>query len=348
MNITSDDFGKVENQPVQRFTLSNNNGASASIITYGGRVTELHVPDRSGKLANVVLGFDNLHQYTDKNPYFGALIGRVGNRIAHGTFELDGKTYHLSKNDGGEKTLHGGKIGWDRRVWKATPMKGNDHVGLQLDYVSPDGEEGFPGTVTARVVYSMNERNELRIDYSATTDKATPINLTNHSYFNLRGAGNGDVLAHELQLLASQYTPVDAKLIPTGKIATVEGTPMDFRTPHAIGARIGQVDGGYDHNYVLDRPKNTELSQAARAVDPESGRTMEVHTTQPGIQFYSGNFLNGSIAGLGGKYIKHAGFCLETQHFPDSVHQPNFPSTILRPGEQYQHTTVYAFGVLRT
>jgi aldose 1-epimerase len=348
MNITSDDFGKVENQPVQRFTLSNNNGASASIITYGGRVTELHVPDRSGKLANVVLGFNNLHQYTDKNPYFGALIGRVGNRIAHGTFELDGKTYHLSKNDGGEKTLHGGKIGWDRRVWKATPMKGNDHVGLQLDYVSPDGEEGFPGTVTARVVYSMNERNELRIDYSATTDKATPINLTNHSYFNLRGAGNGDVLAHELQLLASQYTPVDAKLIPTGKIATVEGTPMDFRTPHAIGARIGQVDGGYDHNYVLDRPKNTELSQAARAVDPESGRTMEVHTTQPGIQFYSGNFLNGSIAGLGGKYIKHAGFCLETQHFPDSVHQPNFPSTILRPGEQYQHTTVYAFGVLRT
>jgi aldose 1-epimerase len=348
MNITSDDFGKVENQPVQRFTLSNNNGASASIITYGGRVTELHVPDRSGKLANVVLGFDNLHQYTDKNPYFGALIGRVGNRIAHGTFELDGKTYHLSKNDGGEKTLHGGKIGWDRRVWKATPMKGNDHVGLQLDYVSPDGEEGFPGTVTARVVYSMNERNELRIDYSATTDKPTPINLTNHSYFNLRGAGNGDVLAHELQLLASQYTPVDAKLIPTGKIATVEGTPMDFRTPHAIGARIGQVDGGYDHNYVLDRPKNTELSQAARAVDPESGRTMEVHTTQPGIQFYSGNFLNGSIAGLGGKYIKHAGFCLETQHFPDSVHQPNFPSTILRPGEQYQHTTVYAFGVLRT
>jgi aldose 1-epimerase len=348
MNITSDDFGKVENQPVQRFTLSNNNGASASIITYGGRVTELHVPDRSGKLANVVLGFDNLHQYTDKNPYFGALIGRVGNRIAHGTFELDGKTYHLSKNDGGEKTLHGGKIGWDRRVWKATPMKGNDHVGLQLDYVSPDGEEGFPGTVTARVVYSMNERNELRIDYSATTDKATPINLTNHSYFNLRGAGNGDVLAHELQLLASQYTPVDAKLIPTGKIATVEGTPMDFRTPHAIGARIGQVDGGYDHNYVLDRPKNTELSQAARAVDPESGRTMEVHTTQPGIQFYSGNFLNGSIAGLGGKYIKQAGFCLETQHFPDSVHQPNFPSTILRPGEQYQHTTVYAFGVLRT
>jgi aldose 1-epimerase len=348
MNITSDDFGKVENQPVQRFTLSNNNGASASIITYGGRVTELHVPDRSGKLANVVLGFDNLHQYTDKNPYFGALIGRVGNRIAHGTFELDGKTYHLSKNDGGEKTLHGGKIGWDRRVWKATPMKGNDHVGLQLDYVSPDGEEGFPGTVTARVVYSMNERNELRIDYSATTDKATPINLTNHSYFNLRGAGNGDVLAHELQLLASQYTPVDAKLIPTGKIATVEGTPMDFRTPHAIGARIGQVDGGYDHNYVLDRPKNTELSQAARAVDPESGRTMEVHTTQPGIQFYSGNFLNGSIAGLGGKYIKHAGFCLETQHFPDSVHHSNFPSTILRPGEQYQHTTVYAFGVLRT
>jgi aldose 1-epimerase len=295
-----------------------------------------------------VLGFDRLDPYVGKNPYFGALIGRVGNRIAHGTFELDGKTYHLSKNDGGEKTLHGGKIGWDRRVWKATPMKGNDHVGLQLDYVSPDGEEGFPGTVTARVVYSMNERNELRIDYSATTDKPTPINLTNHSYFNLRGAGNGDVLAHELQLLASQYTPVDAKLIPTGKIATVEGTPMDFRTPHAIGARIGQVDGGYDHNYVLDRPKNTELSQAARAVDPESGRTMEVHTTQPGIQFYSGNFLNGSIAGLGGKYIKHAGFCLETQHFPDSVHQPNFPSTILRPGEQYQHTTVYAFGVLRT
>jgi aldose 1-epimerase len=348
MNITTDDFGKVDNQPVQRFTLSNNNGASASIITYGGRVTDLHVPDRNGKLANVVLGFDHLDPYAGKNPYFGALIGRVGNRIAHGTFELDGKTYHLPKNDGGEKTLHGGKIGWDRRVWKATPMKGNDHVGLQLDYISPDGEEGFPGTVTARVVYSMNERNELRIDYTATTDKATPINLTNHSYFNLRGAGNGDVLAHELQLLASNYTPVDAKLIPTGKIATVEGTPMDFRTPHAIGARIAQVNGGYDHNYVLDRPKNAELSQAARAVEPESGRTMEVHTTQPGIQFYSGNFLNGSIAGLGGKYIKHAGFCLETQHFPDSVHHSNFPSTILRPGEQYQHTTVYAFGVLRT
>jgi aldose 1-epimerase len=348
MNIQIDEFGKFDHHTIQRYTLSNNSGASASIITYGGRVTELHVPDRNGKPQNVVLGFDNLHQYTGPNPYFGALIGRVGNRIAGGTFDLDGHTYHLPKNDGGEKTLHGGKTGWDRRVWKATPMKGADHVGLQLDYVSPDGEEGFPGTVTARVVYSMNERNELRIDYTATTDKATPINLTNHSYFNLRGAGNGDILKHELQLFASHYTPVDAKLIPTGEVATVEETPMDFRSPHAIGSRIEQVKGGYDHNFVLDRPGSAELSQAARVVDPESGRTMEVHTTQPGIQFYTGNFLNGSITGVGGKYGRHGAFCLETQHFPDSVHHANFPSTILRPGEHYQQTTVYAFGVLRT
>ncbi len=348
MNIKAEDFGKVENHSIERYTLSNNNGASASIITYGGRVTELRVPDKSGKLANVVLGFDNLHPYTGANPYFGALIGRVANRIARGEFELDGKTYHLEKNDKGEKTLHGGKIGWDRRVWKATPMKGADHVGLQLDYISPDGEEGFPGTVTARVVYSMNERHELRIDYSATTEKATPINLTNHSYFNLSGAGSGDILKHEMQLIASHYTPVDEKLIPTGEIAKVEGTPMDFRSPHAIGSRIDQVQGGYDHNYVLDRPKNAELSTAARVVDPASGRTMEVHTSQPGIQFYTGNFLNGSIKGLGGTYIKHGAFCLETQHFPDSVHHPKFPNTILHPGEQYQQTTVYAFGALKT
>lgn len=347
MNITTEAFGKADNQTVERYTLRNNSGASASIITYGGRVTELHMPDAKGNVANVVLGYDNLEAYLGSNPYFGALIGRFGNRIAHAAFDIDGKQFKISANEHGN-TLHGGKVGFDRRVWKATPMQGADHVGLQLDYTSPDGEEGFPGTLAMRVVYSMNERNELRIDYHATTDKPTPINLTNHSYFNLRGAGNGDVMKHELQLFASHFTPVDAKLIPTGEIAAVEGSPMDFREAKAIGSRIGELKSGYDHNYVLDRPKNAELSRAARVVEPESGRVMDVHTTQPGIQLYTGNFLNGSISGLGGKYMKHGAFCLETQHFPDSVHRPNFPNTILRPGEQYQHTTVYAFSVLRT
>ncbi|HTL31122.1 MAG TPA: aldose epimerase family protein [Tepidisphaeraceae bacterium] len=348
MNISTEEFGKVDGQAIEKYTLSNNNGASASMITYGGRVTELHVPDQNGKAANIVLGFDNLRQYQEKNPYFGALIGRFGNRIAHGTFEIDGQQYKVVTNEG-DKTLHGGKIGYDRRIWKATPMRAAaDHVGLQLDYISPDGEEGFPGTLTCRVVYSMNERNELRIDYTATTDKPTPINLTNHSYFNLRGAGNGDILGHEMQLFASHYTPVDDTLIPTGTIAPVQATPMDFRRAQPIGSRIAQVKGGYDHNYVLDDPKGEAMGQAARVVDRESGRTMEVHTTQPGIQFYTGNFLNGSIKGLGGTYGKHAGFCLETQHFPDSVHHSNFPSVILRPGEKYQQTTVYAFGVLKT
>lgn len=347
MNIQIEEFGKIDKQAIERYTLSNDAGISASIITYGGRITELHVPDAQGQRGNIVLGFDNLKQYLGNNPYFGALIGRFGNRINHGTFEIDGRQYKIVTNEG-NKTLHGGKTGYDRRVWKATPMQGADHVGLQLDYLSPDGEEGFPGNLTVRVVYSMNERNELRIDYTAVTDQPTPINLTNHSYFNLRGAGSGDVLDHRLQLNASHYTPVDDTLIPTGEIAPVADTPMDFREAHAIGSRIAQIKGGYDHNYVLDDPKAGTLRKAALVTEPTTGRTMEVHTTQPGLQFYTGNFLNGSITGLGGKYPMHGAFCLETQHFPDSVHHSNFPSVILRPGEQYQQTTVYAFDVART
>jgi aldose 1-epimerase len=322
-----------EGAVVDLYTLTNRHGVVAKVITYGALLTELRVPDKQGKLADVVLGFRDLAKYEGEHPYFGATIGRVGNRIAKGRFTLNGKTYTLATNNG-VNHLHGGVRGFDKRVWKADMVQVPDGAAVRFSYVSPDGEEGYPGTLTASVTYTLNDRNELRLDYIATTDKATPVNLTHHSYFNLAGEG-------------SRYTPVDAGLIPTGQIAPVAGTVMDFRKPTAIGARIAKVPGaapgGYDHNYALDNQTGT-LAPAAVVYDPSSGRVMEVLTTEPGIQFYTGNFLDGTLVGKAGvAYKQHFGVCLETQHYPDSVNHANFPSTILEPGKTYRTTTTYRF-----
>jgi aldose 1-epimerase len=336
-------FGQLpDTRPVDLFTLTNSHGLVAKITNFGGIITELHVPDKSGKLANVVLGFDNLPQYVAKHPYFGAIIGRIGNRIAKGRFTLDGVQYTIATNDG-TNHLHGGIKGFDKVLWTATANDTPDGPSLRLTYLSPDGEEGYPGNLSVTVTYTLTNNNELRIDYSATTDKATPVNLTNHTYFNLAGAGVGTILDHEVTVAADRYTAVDPKeLIPTGKIDPVKGTPLDFTTPTPIGARIAQTPGGYDHNYVLNSGGG-KLAFAARVRDPKSGRIMETLTTEPGMQLYTSNFLDGTVKGLGGAYPKHSAFCLETQHYPDSVNHPNFPSTILRPGNTYQTTTVYKF-----
>jgi aldose 1-epimerase len=343
-DIQKSDFGKTaDGTAVDLYTLTNTNGMAAKIMTYGGIITQLRTPDRAGKMGDVVLGFSDLDGYLKGSPYFGALIGRVGNRIAKGKFTLDGKEYTLAVNNG-PNALHGGIKGFDKVVWTASPSLTPDGPALKLDYTSPDGEEGYPGTLKCTVVYTVTHENELKIDYSATTDKPTPINLTNHSYFNL--AGSGDIFGHVLYLRARRYTPVDDTLIPTGKILPVKGTPMDFTTPHPIGDRLIEVGGdpvGYDHNYVLNSG-GREFALAARVCEPTSGRIMEVYTDQPGVQFYTGNFLDWTLAGKGGwLYGKHEAFCLETQHFPDSVNHPNFPSTILRPGHTYHTVTCYKF-----
>jgi aldose 1-epimerase len=335
-----------EGTVIDVYTLTNKNGMVAKVITYGALLTELHVPDRNGKLADVALGFPKLEQYMGDHPYFGATIGRVGNRIAKGTFSLNGKTYTLAANNG-PNHLHGGLKGFDKRVWKAQPVQVTGGTAVKFTYVSPDGEEGYPGTLTSSVTYTLTDKNELRLDYVANTDQPTPINLTNHTYFNLAGEGVGDIKNHELTLLADKFTPVDNTLIPTGEIAPVKGTVMDFLRPTAIGARIEQVPGpapvGYDHNYVLSSGGGV-LALAATVKEPTTGRIMEVLTTEPGIQFYSGNFLDGTLTGKAGvKYQKHSGFCLETQHFPDSVNHANFPPTILQPDKTYKTTTVYRF-----
>ena len=342
-------FGKTaDGQAVDLYTLTNPNGLEAAITNYGGIVVRLKTPDRNGQLADVVLGFDTLDDYLKGHPYFGAIIGRYGNRIAKGRFQLNGVEYKLAVNNG-ENHLHGGLKGFDKVVWNARDVSTAEAPALELTYTSKDGEEGYPGTLHVTVVYTLTPANELKIDYAATTDKDTIVNLTNHSYFNLAGQGEGDILGHELMINASRFTPVDAGLIPTGELRSVEGTPFDFRKPVAIGARINQDDqqlkygNGYDHNFVLDRTGDG-LVLAARVTEPKSGRVMEVYTTEPGIQFYSGNFLDGSNKGKGGKiYRRRYGFCLETQHFPDSPNKPNFPSTALRPGAKYQSTTVYRF-----
>jgi aldose 1-epimerase len=340
-------FGTTkEGAVVDLYTLTNKNGMTAKLITYGALLTELRVPDRQGRLGDVVLGFADLAKYEAGHPYFGATIGRVGNRIAKGRFTLNGRQYVLATNNG-PNHLHGGGKGFDKRVWKAEPLKSADGAAVKFTYVSPDGEEGYPGTLTAAVTYTLTDRNELQLDYTATTDKATPVNLTHHSYFNLAGEGSGDILGHDLTLIADRYTPVDDTLIPTGQIATVEGTVMDFRKPATIGARIAKVPGappgGYDHNYVLSSGGG-KLAAAAVVREPGAGRVMEVLTTEPGLQFYSGNFLDGTLVGKSGiAYKQHFGFCLETQHFPDSVNRPNFPSTILEPGKTYTSTTIYRF-----
>jgi len=325
---------------VDLFTLTNANGLVAKITNYGTIITELHVPDRQGKLGDIVQGFDNLGQYLQTHPYFGCTVGRVANRIAKGKFTLDGKNYALAVNNG-PNHLHGGLKGFDKVVWRAEPQPG---ASVKFTYTSADGEEGYPGKLDVTVVMTLTDSNELHIDYTASTDKPTPVNLTNHSYFNL--AGQGGVLGHELMLAADHYTPSDATLIPTGEIKSVKGTPLDFTAPRALGSRIGELkndERGYDHNFVINNgSKNLVL--AARVYEPKTGRLMEVHTTEPGIQLYTANYLDGSLTGKGGMvYRKHSAFCLETQHYPDSVNKPNFPSTILRPGQTYRQTTVHKF-----
>jgi aldose 1-epimerase len=343
--IQKEAYGKTaEQEAVELYTLTNAKGASVKILTYGGIVTSLKVPDRNGKLGDVVLGFDDLESYLKSNPFFGALVGRYGNRIAKGKFTLNGKEYTLARNND-PNHLHGGIKGFDKVVWKAKEIAGKNGPGLVLTYVSKDGEEGYPGRLAVTVVYTLTNNNELNIAYTATTDKPTVVNLTHHSYFNL--AGEGDILKHELMIAADRFTPVDATLIPTGELRSVKGTPMDFTKPFAIGARIEQADEqlkfgrGYDHNWVLNASKGA-MALAARVYEPVSGRVMEVHTTEPGMQFYTGNFLNSK--GKGGQlYQARYGFCLETQHFPDSPNQPKFPSTTLKPGQKYQTTTSYRF-----
>ena len=344
-SISEQDWGQTrEGTPVKLFSLSNRNGVVVKITSYGAIVTELHVPDRAGKLANVVLGFDNVEQYLAGHPGFGAVIGRFANRIAKARFTLEGQEYQLAANNG-PNHIHGGPKGFDKVVWdsKTLPSKPNA-ASVQFTYLSKDGEEGYPGNLSVAVIYTLTAENELRIDYHATTDKPTILNLTNHSYFNL--AGSGSVLDHELLILADHYTPSDAELIPTGEIASVKGTPLDFTQPAALGARIEALKpspGGYDHNYVLNR-RGTNLDLAARAFDPKSGRVLEVSTTEPGVQLYTANFLDGRLTGVGGvAYGRHSGFCLETQHYPDSPNKPNFPSTVLRPGQAFQSTTVFKF-----
>ncbi|KUG08563.1 aldose epimerase family protein [Solirubrum puertoriconensis] len=351
---TSASFGKTKDgQEVQLFTLTNAHGLKATITNYGGIVTSLTTPDKNGQQGDIVLGFDNLADYQRDapydSPYFGALIGRYGNRIAKGRFTLDGKTYQLATNNG-PNHLHGGVKGFDKVVWQAQPGSSADGQNLTLTYLSKDSEEGYPGNLNVKVVYTLTNNDALRIDYTATTDKATPVNLTHHSYFNLNHGKAQNALGHELTLDADRYTVVNDQLIPTGELRAVAGTPMDFRQAHTIGERIAKVGGaapgGYDHNWVLTQANAAGLRRAAAVYEPTTGRTMEVFTDQPGIQFYSGNFLNGNLKGKGGvQYPQHYGFCLETQHFPDSPNQPKFPSTILRPGETLHTVTEYRFGV---
>ncbi len=350
--VTKASFGTTAaGQAVDVYMFTNANGVEIKAITYGGTITSLKFRTVPGRMGDVVLGFDRLDGYLKDPPYFGAIIGRYGNRIGKAQFTLDGKTYTLAANNG-PNHLHGGVKGFDKVIWHAEPIESAEGVGVAFTRTSPDGEEGYPGNLTVRVSYLLTDRNELIVEYHATTDKATPVNLTQHSYFNLAGEGSGDILGHLLSINADRYTPVDDTLIPTGQLALVQGTPFDFRKPTAIGARINEDDPqlkngqGYDHNWVLNRTTGNGLQLAARVVEPKTGRTLEIRTTEPGIQFYSGNFLDGTITGKSGHvYERRSGFCLETQHYPDSPNKPAFPSTILRPGQEYSTKTVFTFGV---
>ena len=349
MSTQEQSFGKTpEGCEVKLYTLTNSNGLKARIMTYGAILVSLEVPDRNGKLDDITLGYDDLAGYIKENPYLGVIVGRYGNRIAKGRFSLDGTTYQLATNNG-ENHLHGGVKGFDKVVWDAQPFEQSDAVGAKLTYLSKDGEEGYPGNLECSATYTLTNNNELKVSYEAQTDKATPVNLTHHSYFNLAGQGKGDILSHEMMINADRFTPIDKGLIPTGQLQTVKTTPMDFTKPYAIGARINQdydqlkYGLGYDHNWVLNKNRQG-LTLAARVYEPNSGRVMEIYTTEPGIQFYSGNFLDGSITGKQSRVYKHRyGFCLETQHFPDSPNKPQFPYTILRPGQKYTHLTVHKF-----
>jgi aldose 1-epimerase len=348
-DVESRPFGMTKDGiSVNLYTLTNAKGTKAAITNYGGIIVSLETPDRTGKLADIVLGFDSLDGYLGEHPYFGAIIGRYGNRIAKGRFTLDGVEYRLATNNG-ENALHGGVKGFDKVVWNAKEFSQHSRRGVELSYLSKDGEEGYPGNLTAIVRYTLTDDNELHVDYSASTDKATIVNLTNHSYFNLAGEGEGDILGHEVLINADRFTPVDGGLIPRGQLQFVEGTPFDFTTRTAIGARINSDDeqirlgGGYDHNFVLNA-RTGFMKLAGEAYDPKTGRVMEVRTTEPGLQFYTGNFLDGSIRGKGGKvYNRRFGFCMETQHFPDSPNQHAFPTTVLKPGERYTSQTIFRF-----
>lgn len=350
MSILKSDFGLLfDGRGASLYTLTNKNGLVAKITNYGGIVTELWVPDKTGVMGDIVLGFDSVSDYVKDSPYFGCIVGRYGNRIAKGRFTLDGVTYTLATNNNGKNHLHGGMKGFDKVLWQAEPIKAQDGVGLRLRYFSKDREEGYPGNLDVTVVYTLTNANELRIDYTATTDKPTVCNLTHHGYFNLAGQGNGDILGHILTINADHYTPADDGLIPTGQITAVKGTPMDFTAPTAIGARINCDDeqikfgGGYDHNWVLNK-KGDEMTLAASVYEPTRGRVMEIWTTEPAVQFYAGNFLDGTLIGKGGNVYNHRyGFCLETQHYPDSPNQSHFPSTTLCPEQTYRTTTVHKF-----
>ena len=350
--ITRAPFGTTSTgEPVDAFTLANAHGVELRAVTYGGIIVSLSVPDRDGQVTDVVLGHDSLEDYISDSSYFGAIIGRFANRIAGARFTVDGTPYRLAANDG-PNHLHGGRTGFDRVVWHAAPFRTGEAPGVALSYTSPDGEEGYPGNLHVRVRYALTDQNELVVDFLATTDRATPVNLTQHTCFNLTGDAGADVLGHLLWLNADMMTPVDENLIPTGKVAPVAGSPFDFRALTAIGAQIASDDEqlrrgrGYDHNFVLKRGE-PGLAHAAQVVEPASGRTLDVYTTEPGLQFYSGNSIDGSVIGKAGRaYRPRSGLCLETQHYPDSPNQPGFPSTLLRPGEQYRSRTVFAFGHL--
>ena len=346
--LRSDSFGGMpDGTPVRIYTLANGRGMTVKITEYGGILTELWVLDRQGKPGNVVLGFDKLEEYTKGHPFFGAIAGRVANRIAKGKFTLDGQEYTLAVNNG-PNHLHGGKAGFDKKVWKSRPLPVNGRAAaVEFSYTSVDGEEGYPGTLSVKVTYTFTDENELQIDYEAVTDKATPVNLTNHSYFNL--AGGGDVLGHLLWLNADRYTPADAGLIPTGEISPVQGTGLDFTQPRRIGEHIAEFESfakGYDHNFGI-KSHGGKQAVCARVEEPSSGRVLEVSTTEPGVQLYTGNHLDGKRIGVGGIVCgRHSGFCLETQHYPDAIHQPQFPSVVLRPGQQFRSTTTLKFSVM--
>lgn len=344
MSANKESFGQTpDGKQVDLYTLTNTGGIRARIISFGAILVSLEVPDRNGNLADITLGFDKLDGYLGEHPYFGGIIGRYANRIGKAKFRLDGVEYKLAANND-ENHLHGGIKGFDKKVWKLEDIGvTTEGAMVKLSYISEDGEEGYPGNLACSVIYTLTQDDELKISYEAETDKKTVVNLTNHSYFNLAGQGSGDILGHEMMINADKYTVVDEGLIPTGENRNVKGTPMDFTTPMTIGSRIAQVEGGYDHNYVLNSGGGT-LTLTAKVQEPTSGRIMEIYTDQPGVQFYTGNFLDGSITGKAGKvYKKHYGFCLETQHFPDSPNKPDFPSVILQPGQKYATTTVHKF-----
>lgn len=343
-SITEKKYGTLDGRDVMQYTITNASGMVVKVINYGGTITNIFVPDSSGKMGDVALGFDSMEGYLSKgNPYFGCIVGRYANRINKGKFTLDGKTYQLPINNNGN-TLHGGIDGFNKKFWEAEKLAGD--TSIRFTYTSKDGEEGFPGNCAVEVTYTLSANNELKLDYEATTDKATPVNITNHSYFNLSAGRDSTVLSHQVFINADKYVAVNNELIPTGELVPVKGTSMDFNVPAPIGAEIANVAGGYDHTYVLNKKHGGEPELAVTVRDPGSGRYMEVYTTEPGVQFYSGNFLDGTVVGKNGmKYVKHGGLALEAQHFPDSPNQPNFPNTILRPGETFKQTTIYRFSV---